>query len=130
MNLRALQKSFELEDETKKKYNLYESNSFFMPGTFGGAEYQLTLEISFLDDFPYKQIVKHDSVLIPAVTAAKTIWVWGLVFSEVDFQYIEWMALRKSSLFWKVSWHTEKDHQQIEETFRNLGIANYELYYA
>ena len=121
---------FELEEEIKKKYNLYESESFYVPGTFGDAEYQLTTEVSYLDKFPYAQIMKYEKVLSPAVFAAKTIWVYGLAFSEVDFQYIEWIASRKPSLLWKVSWHTDNDKKQIEETFRDLGVKDYKLFYA
>jgi len=120
---------FELEDETKKKYNLYESKSFFVPGTFGDAEYQLTLEISFLDKFPYKQIVKYDSVLIPALAVAKTIWVYGLSFSEVDFQYIEWITEKNPNLRWRVSWHVENDKKRIKNTFDALNVREYEMFY-
>lgn len=121
---------YELEEEIKKKYNLHESKSFFVPGTFGDAEYQLTMEVSYLDKIPYAQIMKCEKVLAPAVFSAKTIWVYGWAFSEVDFQYIEWIASRKPSLFWKVSWHTENDKKQIEDTFKDLRVKNYELFYA
>lgn len=121
---------FELEEEIKRKYGLFESESFYVPGTFGDAEYQLTMEVSYLDKFPYAQIMKNEKLLASAVFAAKNIWVYGLAFSEVDFQYIDWIVSRKSTLFWQVSWHIENDKKQIEDTFRGLRVKNYELFYA
>lgn len=121
---------FELEEDLKRKYNLYESNSFFEPGTFGDAEFQLTLEISYLDKFPYGQLVEYKDILIPALISAKKVWVFGWAFSEVDYQYIEWFVDRNPNLFWKVSWHTEKDKAMVISIFHSLGFRNYELFYA
>ena len=119
---------FELEHDVKEKYGLYESNDFYVPGTYGDAEYQLTIEISFFDKFPYTQLVKYDSILAPAVARATMIWVYGFSFSDVDFQYIEWMVDHNPNLNWKVSWHNEIDKKQILKTFRALGVRDYEVF--
>lgn len=121
---------FEIEEMIKKKYNLQESESFLVPGSFGEDEYQLALEISFLDKSPYTQIVKFKDLLIPAVVHTKIVWAFGLSFSEVDFEYIEWIAQRNRDLFWQVSWHKERDKVQIIDTFKALGVRNYELFNA
>lgn len=96
----------------------------------GNADSQLIEEISFLDKFPYTQIAKYKSTLLPALTSANYIWVFGLSFSEEDYEYIEWISMKNRRLSWIVSWHTELDKRRILATFDRAGVTDYELFYS
>lgn len=112
-----------------KKYGLREIESFFDNGSvITDEEYQLALNISFLDKFPYTQIVGYSEVLIPAVKSSNEVVCYGLSFSEVDFQYLEWIAEQKPNLRWKVSRHTPADRDREESFFRQMDITNYSLF--
>ena len=118
-----------IEHDVMQKYGLYESDDFFKAGTFGDAEYEVILHISFLEKNPYIQLTKYDEMLRSAITEAETVWVYGLSFSEVDVPYIEWMVERNRNLYWRVSWHTEDDKKRIKNTFESLRVREYELFY-
>ena len=119
---------FEIERDFQQKYGLKESDSFYDAGTFGDEEYQLTLNISSLKKNPYTQIVKYDGILLPAVKDSDEVFIYGFSFSEVDFQYIDWIAEQKPNLIWHASWHTEEDKQRIEAVFKGLRIKDYHLF--
>lgn len=45
-----------------------------------------------------------------------------------DYPYLLWIAERNRNLRWRVSWHTEKDKERIENTFRVLRVREYEMF--
>lgn len=120
---------FLLEEDVMKKYGLYKSEDFFIPGTYGDDEYQLVLRISFLEKRPYDQLIKYREVILPAIMESSVVFVYGLSFSEVDFPYIEWIVEKNSNLRWRVSWHVEDDKKRIKNTFDALNVREYEMFY-
>lgn len=117
---------FVLEYDVMKKYNLHRSDDFFTAGTYGNSESELTSHISYWQK-PI-QIGLYYDVLRPAVLGTKKVCVYGLSFSEVDYPYLQWIAERNQNLRWRVSWHTEKDKERIENTFRALRVREYEMF--
>lgn len=120
---------YQLERDIQQKYSLYESDDFFKPGSYGDSESELTMGISYMEKEPYNQLVKYREKLVQTVSYAETIYVYGLSFSEVDFPYIEWIALENANLRWKVSWHSENDKRSVTSCFEELGVKEYELFY-
>ena len=117
---------FVLEYDVMKKYNLHRSDDFFTAGTYGNSESELTSHISYWQK-PI-QIGLYYDVLRPAVLGTNKVCVYGLSFSEVDYPYLQWIAERNRNLRWRVSWHTEKDKERIENTFRALRVREYEMF--
>jgi len=117
---------FVLEYDVMKKYNLHRSDDFFTAGTYGNSESELTSHISYWQK-PI-QIGLYYDVLRPAVLGTNKVCVYGLSFSEVDYPYLQWIAERNQNLRWRVSWHTEKDKERIENTFRALRVREYEMF--
>ena len=108
-----------------KKFHLHRSNDFFIAGSSGDSESKLTSHFSYWQK--YIQIGNYYDVLRTAVVGAKNVCVFGLSFSEVDYPYLQWIAEKNRDLKWRVSWHTEKDRKRILETFRALGVNEYEM---
>ena len=106
-------------------YHLHRSDDFFVAGSFGESESELSSHVSYWQK-PI-QIGCYYDVLRPAVTGANEVCVYGLSFSEVDYPYLQWIAERNHDLQWRVSWHTEKDKKRIQETFNALRVDDYEL---
>lgn len=73
-----------------KKYNLHRSDDFFIAGSYGSSERELTSHISYWQK--YIQIGSYYDVLRPAVSGANKVCVYGLSFSEVDYPYLQWIA--------------------------------------
>ncbi len=120
---------YEIQGDYMNKHGLREIKSFFDMGpVISDEEYQLALEVSFLDKFPYTQIVGYSSVLTPAVKSSDEIVCYGLSFSEVDFQYLEWIVEQKPNLKWKVSWHKQEDKEREETFFRQMRIRDYSFF--
>lgn len=117
---------FVLEDDVMKKYNLHKSEDFFIAGTYGDSERELTSHISYWQK--YIQLASYYDVLQPAVAGANNVCVYGLSFSEVDSPYLQWIAEKNRNLRWRVSWHTEKDKERIKNTLRTMGVREYELF--
>ena len=117
---------FELEYDVMKKYNLHRSDDFFTAGSFGDSESELTSHVSYWQK--YIQLGLYYNVLRPAVSGASNVCVYGLSFSEVDYPYLQWIAEKNCNLKWRVSWHTEKDKERIENTFRAMRVKEYEMF--
>lgn len=117
---------FVLERDVMEKYHLHRSYDFYIAGTFGDSESELTSHLSYWQK--YIQLGSYFDVLRPAVMCAKKVCVWGLSFSEIDYPYLQWIAERNRDLRWRVSWHTKKDIERIQETFRVLGVEEYEMF--
>ena len=121
---------YEIERDYMQKHGLREVESFFDNGpVITDEEYQLALNVSFFDKFPYTQIVAYSRLLMPAVRAAGTVISYGLSFSESDFQYLEWIVEQNPNLMWKVSWHTEEDKNKIDSFFKQVGIKTYSTFF-
>lgn len=121
---------YEIERDYMQKHGLREIESFFDNGpVITDEEFQLTMDVSFLDKFPYTQIVGYSDILSPAIKESTTVLCYGLSFSEVDFQYYEWIAEQNPDLCWRVSWHTKEDKEREESFFKQMGITNYYLFY-
>lgn len=121
---------YEIEWDYMQKHGLREIESFFDNGpVITDEEYQLAMNVSFLDKFPYTQIVAYSQILMPAVLAANTVISYGLSFSESDYQYLEWIVEHNPSLIWRVSWHTEDDKRKIKSFFEQVGIKNYNAFF-
>ena len=121
---------YEIERDYMQKHGLREVESFFDNGpVITDEEYQLALNVSFLDKFPYTQIVAYSRLLMLAVWAASTVISYGLSFSESDFQYLEWIVEQNPNLMWKVSWHTEEDKNKIDSFFKQVGIKTYSTFF-
>lgn len=116
---------FVLENDVMERYHLHRSDDFFVPGTYGTSESELTSHVSYWQK--YIRIGCYYDVLRPAVADANKVYVYGLSFSEVDYPYLQWIAGRNRDLKWRVSWHTEKDKVRIQETFMALGVKEYEM---
>lgn len=117
---------YEIERDYMRKHGLREIESFFDNGpVITDEEYQLTLNVSFLDKFPYTQIVGYSHILLPAVQAASNIFSYGLSFSESDYQYLEWIVDQNPYLTWIVSWHTQDDKDKIDSFFKKVGVTKY-----
>lgn len=120
---------YEIERDYMRKYGLREIESFYDTGpVISDEEYQLAFNISFLDKFPYTQIVGYSGILLPAVKSSNEVVCFGFSFSEVDFQYLEWIAEQNPNLTWKASWHTPEDKSGEETFFRQMGITDYALF--
>lgn len=119
---------FVLEREVMKKYKLRRSEDFYKAGSYGNNEDQLVMSISHFEKRPYEQLMKYGHILRPAVASSDKVYVYGLSFSEVDYPYIDWIVKHNPSLKWQVSWHTEEDKVRILETFRALGVEEYEMF--
>lgn len=120
---------FEIERDHMRKYGLKEIERFYdTANVITEEEYQLALRISFLDKSPYTQIVAFSEILTPAIKASKEIISYGLSFSEVDSQYLEWIADQNPGMTWKVGWHTEDDKAREESFFAQMGVEAYELF--
>lgn len=120
---------YEIEQDYKQKHGLREIESIFDMGlVISGEERQLAMYVSFLDKFPYTQLVSYSNVLMPAVKSSDEIVSYGLSFSEVDFLYMEWIAEHKNNLKWRVSWHKQDDKEREETFFRQMGIKDYSLF--
>ena len=117
---------FELEYDVMKKYNLHRSDDFFIAGSFGDSESELTSHVSYWQK--YIQLGLYYDVLRPAVSGANNVCVYGLSFSEVDYPYLQWIAEKNQNLRWRVSWHTEKDKERIKNTLRTMEVREYELF--
>lgn len=118
---------FVLENDVMQRYDLYRSEDFLTPGTYGDSEYQLTQHISYWQK--YIQLANYYDVLCPAVKDANTIYVYGLSFSEVDRPYIRWIVEQNPSIRWRVSWHTEEDEIRIRSTLVALMVREFDLSY-
>lgn len=119
---------YEIERDHMRKHGLKEMEHFFETANeMSDEEYQLAMCISFLDKFPYGQITAYSEILLPAIKASGEIICYGFSFSEVDFQYLEWIAGQKPGITWKVGWHTEEDKTREELFFAQMGIKTYEL---
>lgn len=118
---------FVLEDDVMKKYNLHRSEDFFISGTYGDSERELTSHISYWQK--YIQLASYYDVLRPAIAGANNVCVYGLSFSEVDYPYLQWIAEKNRNLRWRVSWHTEKDKKRIKNSFDALNVRDYEMFY-
>ena len=117
---------FVLENEVMKKYNLHRSDDFFIAGSYGNSESELTSHVSYWQK--YIQLGSYYDVLRPAVMGANKVCVYGLSFSEVDYPYLQWISEKNRNLRWQVSWHTEKDKERIMNTFWVLGVKEYEMF--
>lgn len=116
---------FVLERDVMEKYHLHRSYDFFVAGTYGDSESELTSHLSYWQK--YIQLGSYYDVLRPAVMGASKVCVYGLSFSEVDYPYLQWIAERNRNLRWQVSWHTEKDKVRIQDTFMALRVEEYEM---
>ena len=114
-----------LERGVIEKYHLHRSDDFLIAGTYGNSERELTSHLSYWQK--YIQLGSYYDVLRPAVMGANIVRVYGLSFSEVDYPYLLWIAEKNRNLRWRVSWHTEKDIERIQETFKALSVEGYEL---
>ena len=119
---------YELENDYKQKYGLIESKSFYEAGTFGDEEFQLMMGVSYWEKNPYIYIVKYNEILLPAVMSSDEVFIYGFSFSEVDRPYIEWIAEKKPTLRWYVSWHSQKDKQRVESVLKALGVKAVNLF--
>lgn len=110
-------------------YGLREIEDFYdNSSVISNEEYQLALKVSSLDKFPYTQIVGYSGILLPAVKSSSEVVCFGFSFSEVDFQYLEWIAAKNPDLLWKVSWHLPTDISKVKTFFRQVDITNYTLF--
>lgn len=116
---------FVLERDVMEKYHLHRSNVFHIAGTYGDSARELTSHLSYWEK--NIQLGCYYDLLRPAVLGANKVCVYGLSFSEVDYPYLQWIAEKNRDLKWSVSWHTEKDKKRILETFRALGVEEYEM---
>lgn len=119
----------ELEFYTQEKYGLAWSDDFHKPGSYGEVEDELVRQVAYFDKKTYYQLVKYKSILEPAVKESSTVYVYGLSFSETDYDYLEWLAMRNPLLKWIASWHTEEDKEREIKFFAGEGIKNYELFF-
>lgn len=114
-----------LESDVMEKYHLHRSDDFLIAGTYGNSERELTSHLSYWQK--YIQLGSYYDVLRPAVMGANIVRVYGLSFSEVDYPYLHWITEKNRNLRWRVSWHTERDIERIQETFKALSVEGYEL---
>lgn len=120
---------YEIESDYMRKYGLREIEDFYdNSSVISNEEYQLALKVSSLDKFPYTQIVGYSGILLPAVKSSSEVVCFGFSFSEVDFQYLEWIAAKNPDLLWKVSWHLPTDISKVKTFFRQVDITNYTLF--
>ena len=117
---------FVLENDVMEKYHLHRSDDFFIAGTYGDSERELTSHISYWQK--YIQIGCYYDVLRPAVAGANKVCIYGLSFSEVDYPYLQWIAEKNQTLQWRVSWHTQKDIERIQETFKAMRVEEYKMF--
>ena len=121
---------YEIERDYMQKQGVREIESFFDKGpVITDEEYQLTLNVSFLDKFPYTQIVAYSQTLMPAVRAASVAISYGLSFSETDYEYLEWMISQNPNLHWVVSWHSKEDKDKIGAFFKQVGVKTYSTFF-
>lgn len=118
---------FVLEKDVMDKYHLHRSYDFYIAGTYGDSESELTSHLSYWQK--YIQLGSYYDVLRPAVMCANKLFVYGLSFSEVDYPYLRWIAEKNRNLRWQVSWHTEKDKVRIKNSFDALNVRDYEMFY-
>ena len=119
----------EIEQVYMQKHDLREMETFFDTGpVITDEEEQLALYISFFDKLPYTQIVRYSNVLMPALNSSNEVICFGLSFSDVDFQYLEWIAEQKPNLHWRASWHNNEDQEREESFFHQMGITDYTLF--
>lgn len=117
---------FVLENDVMEKYHLHRSDDFFIAGTYGDSERELTSHVSYWQK--YIQIGCYYDVLRPAVAGANKVCIYGLSFSEVDYPYLQWIAEKNRTLQWRVSWHTQKDIERIQETFKAMRVEEYKMF--
>lgn len=120
---------FEIERDYMRKHGLREIESFNDTGpVISDEEYELSQKVSFLDKFPYAQIVKYSDILQPAIKSSCEIVSFGLSFSAADSQYLEWIVDQNSNLRWNVSWHSSEDKEKQEAFFHQMGITDYSFF--
>lgn len=121
---------YEIERDYMQKHGLREIESFFDTGpVMTDEEYQLAMNVSFLDKSPYTQIVANSWILMPAVHGANMVTSYGMSFSESDFQYLEWIVEQNPNLMWRVSWHTQEDRERIDSFFKQVGVKKYSTFF-
>lgn len=56
------------------------------------------------------------------------IYALGLSFGKSDFEYYKFLSKQCPQAKWHISYHTNKDKQQILKVLNKLNITNYELF--
>lgn len=73
---------------------------------------------------PFEYIFKHDD-LPNVLNDVERIYVYGLSFSPVDMDYLNWIASNTpQSSLWEISWYTDKDKDRIGQFLFNNWDLN------
>ena len=120
---------YEIKWDYMRKQGLREPDGLFDTGSvISDEESELALVVSFLDKYPYTQIARYSDIIEPAFVSSKEVVCFGLSFSEVDYQDLEWIAVQNPNLRWRVSWHSLEDKKRVLSFFSQEGIKDYSLF--
>lgn len=105
---------------TKHEHLVFGHNNTFFANMSDGQDVENVCDvINRYHKNPYEHIFKYDKLPL-VIKYIERVFVYGLSFSPVDMDYMNWMASNtpKSSQ-WEISWYTEDDKKRIREFILN-----------
>lgn len=121
---------YQIEQDVKSRFGLYESEQFLVAGTYGNDESETVMQIGFLEKIPQYQILEHLVWLSDKVHAATDAWIYGFSYAKVDMEYLEWiMEQIADNVKWHAGYHIETDKQKAKAFFEHNKSIPYDLFY-